>query len=106
MIRDYSYLGDDPAAAVSATRTQPSASSKGQVPALHLTGLYKAFGQTIAVDHLDLNVPAGSFFGLVGPNGAGKTTSLSMAAGLLRPDAGGFGSLASISGKSQYTQNN
>jgi len=37
---------------------------------------------------LDLTVPSGSFFGLVGPNGAGKTTTLSMATGLLRPDAG------------------
>ena len=33
-------------------------------------------------------MPAGSFFGLLGPNGAGKTTTLSMAVGLLRPDAG------------------
>jgi ABC-2 type transport system ATP-binding protein len=56
--------------------------------ALRLTRLYKTFGPTIAVDHVDLEVPAGSFFGLVGPNGAGKTTSLSMAVGLLRPDAG------------------
>jgi ABC-2 type transport system ATP-binding protein len=40
------------------------------------------------VDHVDLTVPRGSFFGLVGPNGAGKTTSLSMAVGLLRPDGG------------------
>ncbi|WP_327091572.1 ABC transporter ATP-binding protein [Nonomuraea sp. NBC_01738] len=56
--------------------------------ALHLTGLYKAFGEKIAVDHVDLEVPRGSFFGLVGPNGAGKTTSLSMAVGLLRPDGG------------------
>jgi len=56
--------------------------------ALELDGLAKRFGQTTAVDHVDLAVPAGSFFGLVGPNGAGKTTSLSMAVGLLRPDAG------------------
>jgi len=35
-----------------------------------------------------MTVPAGSFFGLVGPDGAGKTTTLSMATGLLRPDAG------------------
>jgi len=56
--------------------------------ALRLTRLYKRFGETIAVDHVDLAVPAGSFFGLVGPNGAGKTTSLSMAVGLLRPDGG------------------
>ncbi|WP_344312740.1 ABC transporter ATP-binding protein [Fodinicola feengrottensis] len=56
--------------------------------ALRLSGLHKTFGSTIAVDHLDLEVPAGSFFGLVGPNGAGKTTALSMAVGLLRPDEG------------------
>ncbi len=40
------------------------------------------------MDHLDLEVPVGSFYGIVGPNGAGKTTMLSMATGLLRPDAG------------------
>jgi ABC-2 type transport system ATP-binding protein len=57
-------------------------------PALELAGLVKRFGTTTAVDHIDLAVPRGSFFGLVGPNGAGKTTSLSMAVGLLRPDGG------------------
>jgi len=57
-------------------------------PALRLIGLSKAFGDKRAVDQVDLEVPGGSFFGLVGPNGAGKTTSLSMAVGLLRPDAG------------------
>jgi ABC-2 type transport system ATP-binding protein len=56
--------------------------------ALTVRGLTKRFGQTLAVDALDLSVPRGSFFGLVGPNGAGKTTTLSMATGLLRPDAG------------------
>jgi ABC-2 type transport system ATP-binding protein len=57
-------------------------------PALALSGLTKRFGETTAVDAVDLTVPAGSFFGLVGPNGAGKTTSLLMSVGLLRPDAG------------------
>src|SRR5580704_10672463 len=57
-------------------------------PALQFSGLFKQFGDTVAVDHIDLVVPRGSFFGLVGPNGAGKTTSLSMAVGLLRPDGG------------------
>ena len=57
-------------------------------PALRLIRLSKTFGDKRAVDHVDLEVPGGSFFGLVGPNGAGKTTSLSMAVGLLRPDAG------------------
>ena len=58
------------------------------VAALEFAGLLKRFGGTVAVDHIDLEVPAGSFFGLVGPNGAGKTTSLLMAVGLLRPDGG------------------
>ncbi len=57
-------------------------------PALAVRGLTKVFAGTPAVDRLDLDVPRGSFFGLVGPNGAGKTTTLSMATGLLRPDAG------------------
>ena len=56
--------------------------------ALSVTGLSKTFGDTVAVDAIDLTVPAGSFFGFVGPNGAGKTTTLSMVTGLLRPDAG------------------
>ena len=56
--------------------------------ALSLRGLWKRFGQKIAVSGVSLDVPAGSFYGLVGPNGAGKTTMLSMATGLLRPDFG------------------
>ena len=56
--------------------------------ALGMQGLRKRFGDKVAVEHVDLAVPAGSFYGLVGPNGAGKTTTLSMATGLLRPDAG------------------
>ncbi len=56
--------------------------------ALQITGLVKQFGEKVAVAGIDLTVPSGSFFGLVGPNGAGKTTTLSMATGLLRPDAG------------------
>jgi ABC-2 type transport system ATP-binding protein len=53
-----------------------------------LRGLVKRFGAKVAVAGLSLDVPHGSFFGLVGPNGAGKTTTLRMATGLLRPDAG------------------
>jgi ABC-2 type transport system ATP-binding protein len=56
--------------------------------ALVLRGLVKRFDAKVAVDGVDLDVPVGSFFGLLGPNGAGKTTTLSMAVGLLRPDAG------------------
>ncbi|GAA4557153.1 ABC transporter ATP-binding protein [Planotetraspora kaengkrachanensis] len=61
---------------------------EGPAPALRLKGLHKVFADNTAVDHVDLVVPRGSFFGLVGPNGAGKTTALSMAVGLLRPDEG------------------
>jgi ABC-2 type transport system ATP-binding protein len=71
--------------------SDPPSATQGDgapAPALELLGLTKRFGETTAVDHLELTVPRGSFFGLVGPNGAGKTTSLSMAVGLLRPDAG------------------
>ena len=57
-------------------------------PALALRGLTKRFDTKVAVAGVDLDVPAGSFYGLLGPNGAGKTTTLSMAVGLLRPDAG------------------
>ena len=56
--------------------------------ALSIRGLTKAYGDKLAVDNIDLDVPVGSFYGLVGPNGAGKTTTLSMATGLLRPNGG------------------
>jgi ABC-2 type transport system ATP-binding protein len=51
-------------------------------------GVHRRFGSTVAVGSLDLDVPVGSFCGLVGPNGSGKTTTLRIVAGLLRPDAG------------------
>ncbi|MGP9844632.1 ABC transporter ATP-binding protein [Brachybacterium sp. 107] len=56
--------------------------------ALSIRGLRKTFGKTEVVHGISLNVPRGSFYGMVGPNGAGKTTTLSMATGLLRPDSG------------------
>ncbi len=56
--------------------------------ALALAGVSKHFGATRALDDVDLRVEPGSFLGLVGPNGAGKTTLVSIAVGLLRPDAG------------------
>lgn len=57
-------------------------------PALAIRGLAKRFDGKVAVAGIDLDVPAGSFYGLLGPNGAGKTTTLSMCVGLLRPDGG------------------
>ena len=55
---------------------------------LKIRGLVKRFDDKTAVAGIDLDIMAGSFFGIVGPNGAGKTTTLSMVTGLLKPDAG------------------
>ncbi len=56
--------------------------------AVETHGLVKVFGETRAVDGIDLAVRTGTVFGVLGPNGAGKTTMLRMLATLLRPDAG------------------
>jgi ABC-2 type transport system ATP-binding protein len=50
--------------------------------------LCKAFGDVVAVDHLDLEVARGECFGLLGPNGAGKTTTIEICEGLTESDAG------------------
>lgn len=62
----------------------------GVVPplALSIRGLVKKFAGKVAVNRINLDVPSGSFYGLVGPNGAGKTTTLLAATGLQRPDEG------------------
>src|SRR5688572_12858944 len=57
-------------------------------PAIETNGLIKVFGDTRAVDGLDLTVPVGTVYGVLGPNGAGKTTAVRMLATLLRPDGG------------------
>jgi ABC-2 type transport system ATP-binding protein len=56
--------------------------------AIEANGLVKAFGETRAVDGVDLAVRSGSVYGVLGPNGAGKTTTIRMLATLLRPDSG------------------
>ena len=56
--------------------------------AIEATGLVKSFGDTRAVDGVDLAVRRGSVYGVLGPNGAGKTTTIRMLATLIRPDAG------------------
>jgi len=55
---------------------------------LRIVGLTKWFDDTLALDALTLDVPAGSCFGLVGPNGSGKSTTLRSVIGLVRPDHG------------------
>jgi ABC-2 type transport system ATP-binding protein len=56
--------------------------------AIEAAGLVKSFGKTLAVDGVDLAVPAGAIYAVLGPNGAGKTTTIRMLATLIRPDAG------------------
>ena len=56
--------------------------------AVETHGLTRRFGDLVAVDHLDLIVPSGSFYGFLGPNGAGKSTTLKCLTGLLRPSSG------------------
>ena len=57
-------------------------------PAVETTGLTKRYGDTVALDGVDLQVARGSVLGLLGPNGAGKTTVVRVLATLLRQDSG------------------
>jgi ABC-2 type transport system ATP-binding protein len=57
-------------------------------PAIEIRGLRKTYGDAIALDKVDLQVPEGAVFGFLGPNGAGKTTTLRILTGLARPTAG------------------
>ena len=57
-------------------------------PAVVTHDLVRAFGQKVAVNHLNLNVQRGEFYGFLGPNGAGKSTTIKMLTGLLRPTSG------------------
>lgn len=77
-----------PASTADTDESVEDAGANVQIEAVRLSGVTKTFGATVAVDAIDLRIPAGTFYGIVGPNGAGKTTTLSMIAGLLRPDSG------------------
>ena len=61
---------------------------RGGSPAIHCRGLHKRFGDTVAVECVDLEVRAGECFGLLRPNGAGKTTTIEILEGLQSGDAG------------------
>ena len=63
--------------------------------AIQAEGLTKSFGDILALDRVDLSVPAGTVLGMLGPNGAGKTTAVRILATLLRPDSG----RASVAGR-------
>ena len=57
-------------------------------PAIRATGLTRHFGDVIAVEGVDLEIPRGQIYGFLGPNGSGKTTIIRMLCGLLTPTAG------------------
>lgn len=66
----------------------PVVEATGTAFAARAIGLRKVFGSTVAVDRIDLDVPAGSVLGMLGPNGSGKTTLIRMLLGLTRPTEG------------------
>ncbi len=56
--------------------------------AIELKNVTKTFGETIAVEDLNLAVPSGGLYGFIGPNGAGKTTTIRLIMSILFPDSG------------------
>ena len=68
--------------------TTPARAIGTAPPVVATHGLTKRYGDTVALDRVDLVVPRGATYGLIGPNGAGKTTMLSILAGLRHPTTG------------------
>lgn len=69
-------------------RAKDGAMVPGREPAVHTEGLVRRFGEQLALNGLDLSVPAGAFYGFLGPNGAGKSTTINILTGLLAPSEG------------------
>ncbi|MFJ4875240.1 ABC transporter ATP-binding protein [Streptomyces sp. NPDC088745] len=81
-------MGDGPPSAEGAAGGDERVPARGG-PVIETRGLTKRFrGGQLAVDGLDLSVPAGSVFGFLGPNGSGKTTTIRMLMGLIEPTSG------------------
>ncbi len=78
-----------PVTAIHADTTTPASQQVAGAAAVTSSGLTKRFrGGQIAVNNIDLAVPAGSVYGFLGPNGSGKTTTIRMLLGLVRPTSG------------------
>ena len=73
---------------VSAARVAPTATVADALGPVRTRGLTKRFAHQVAVDAVDLVVPAGAVYGFLGPNGSGKTTTIRMLLGLIRPTSG------------------
>src|SRR5690242_10970670 len=79
---------DPNASPLSSHTIQQQTNSPLETSAVVTHDLVRLFGQKAAVDHLNLTVKRGEFFGFLGPNGAGKSTTIKMMVGLLRPTSG------------------
>ena len=67
---------------------QTNESQAGRAPLLEARGLSKRYGETRALDSLELSIAPGEVYCLLGPNGAGKTTTINLFLGLVAPSAG------------------
>ena len=74
--------------ATQALRNAEGVAAPAQAPAVRLSGIRRVYGDVVAVDGVDLDIPGGEFFTMLGPSGSGKTTTLRVIAGFERPDAG------------------
>src|SRR6202050_4594984 len=63
-------------------------SLRTSAPVIHVSGIRKTYGRTVAVDEVSFEVNDGEIFGLIGPNGAGKTTTMECIEGIRKPDRG------------------
>ncbi len=71
-----------------AQAARPSPMPSGAHPAIRLRGVSAGYGDRLALESIDLDVPRGSLLAVIGPNGAGKSTLLKVIAGLLEPRSG------------------
>ena len=78
----------DPLGAATTAEELRGTADAPQASAIRTEALTKRYGDTLALDHLDLDVRPGEVYGYLGPNGAGKTTTIRLLLGLHRPTSG------------------